>query len=191
MSPEKQKLRERLLQIHAASLSDQLRPNMTNMLERKYPPAQRLTLALCAFFCAAAAWRLAHYATHLPAGWPPVATPAALLGSAFLAVWGVMLAIAFLRGRLARSIEIGVGRLLTIATVSAIGLTTFIALGMSDRQSGTQLLLVATLFLMLVIPSFIQDMVEKAELRTREKLLELQLELQELRRDQKQDRDER
>ena len=45
---------------------------------------------------------------------------------------------------------------------------------MSDRQTGTQILLVATLFVILVIPFFIQNMVEQAELRTREKLLELE-----------------
>ena len=88
--------------------------------------------------------------------------------------------IAAKRGVIPRKDPAILNRILVIAIVIAAGITTFVGLAMPDRARGTQVLVVEAIFLVIATGFFLQGIIEQAELRTREKLLELEIQMLEM-----------
>jgi hypothetical protein len=176
MNESKPNFRQRLLAAENAIPSEKYRRELANLRERKLTRAQQVALILPILFCVSAAFRLAGPALD-PAGglssWARVGLGAAAVLSL---VWAILLALLVKRGVMPRKSDIaGLTRALVIMAVMASAITGFLALAMKDRALGTQVLIVEAIVLLIAGILLIKSTIEQAELRTREKLLELEL----------------
>jgi hypothetical protein len=180
MNKTPQNFRERLLKAEKSMPSEKYRKELAGLRERRLSRAQRLTMALLIVFCVAAAFRMGAAAMSPASNLPTLARIGLGLGGFISLIWMVLLGVTAKRGVMPRKDPAALTRILVMAVLIGVGITTFLALGMPDRARGSEVLIVEAVFLLIAIGGFLQNLIEQTELRTREKLIEMEIQMQEL-----------
>jgi hypothetical protein len=180
MNKTPQSFRERLLEAEKSIPSEKYRKELAGLRERRLSRAQRLAMALLIVFCVAAAFRMGAAAMSPASNLPTLARIGLGLGALTSLTWTVLLGVTTKRGVMPRKDPIVLTRILVMTVLIAVGITTFVALAMTDRARGSEVLIVEAVFLLIAIGGFLQNLIEQAELRTREKLIEMEIQMQEL-----------
>jgi MFS family permease len=181
MNELQQNFRDRLLAAEKSTPSEKYRKDLANLRVRKMSRAQRVAMIAPMLFCVAAAIRMASPALNPPQNLPMLARIGLGVGAVGSLVWAVLMGIVVKRGVIRRKSDpVVMNRILVTMFAVATGIAGFLALGMPDRARGTQVLVVEAILLLIASVFLIQSLIEQAELRTREKLLELEMQMQEV-----------
>jgi hypothetical protein len=180
MNKSQQSFRERLLEAEKSTPGEKYRSDLAGLRERRLTRPQRASMVLLIVFCIAAAFRMGGSALSSTSNLPTLARVGLGLAALTSLVWTVLLGVAAKRGVIPRKDPAVLTRILVIAVVIAVGVTTFVGLAMADRGRGTQILIAEVIFLVIAVGFFLHGLIEQAELRTREKLLEMEIQMQEV-----------
>lgn len=181
MNETQQKFRERLLSLQQASPSEKYRKEMAELQERRLSPTQRAITGLVTIGALAAAVFMGWLAAVPPRPLPMVSR----FGLGFWAICSLLASALALgiarRGALSR--RVGPNRIIAFIYVSlAVFAITMLALMGQVPDAGKRVIMgsVALLFFGMGCAYVITTRLEQMELRTREKLLEVELELQQV-----------
>jgi hypothetical protein len=180
MNKSQQSFREGLLKAEKSTPGEKYRKDLAGLRERRLTGPQRVTLVVLIVFCVAASVRMGGAALSATSNLVMLARIGLGVGALASLAWAVLLGVAAKRGVIPRKDPVVLNRILVMAVVVAVGVTTFVALAMPDRARGTQVLITETIFLVIAAGFFLQGLIEQAELRTREKLIEMEIQMQEV-----------
>jgi hypothetical protein len=181
MNEAKQKFRERLLSLEKASPSEKYRKEMAELQERRLSPTQRAIIVLVTIGALAAAVFMGWLAAVPPRPLPMVSR----FGLGFWAVCS-LIASALASGVARRGVmsrRMDPNRIIALIYVSLVVFAiTMLALMGQVPDVGKRVIMgsVALLFFGMGCVYLITARLEQMELRTREKLLEIELELQQV-----------
>lgn len=181
MNDPKHDFSHRLLAAETARPTERYQQEMKKLLAQPLTPVRRAALVISAIVGFAQAGLLGFIAVQSASSLPATARVAIGVGAIGGVIWsGFSLGILW-RGHLRRLRDpVLLNNTLFIVSVFATALGAPLALSLPDRAQGTQVLLTLLLFPAMTSLFLIRTLIEQAELRTREKLLELQLQVQEL-----------
>ena len=178
MNEAEQKFRERLLSVESASPTEKYRKEMAELHERRLSPTQRAILDLVTISALAAAVFMGWLAVNPPSDWPMLSR----LGLGFWAICSLVASVlasgVARRGVIRRRMD--PNWIVTIIFVSLVVFAiTMLALMGQVPDAGKRVIMGSAALFVFGIGSvfLITNRLEQMELRTREKLLEIELEL--------------
>jgi uncharacterized membrane protein YidH (DUF202 family) len=181
MNESQQKFRDRLLSAEKSIPTEKYRKEMADLQERKLSPAQRTIIAIVAAGTLVAAVYIGWLAAAPPRDLPILAR----LGLGFGAICSLALAAvaagAVKRGKMRRKID--PNQVATIIFVSAVVFVPMMLVlldQVADVAKRVEIGSSALLFFGIACMFLITSKIEQMELRTREKLLEIELLIQQL-----------
>lgn len=181
MNKSQQTFRDQLLAAEKGKPTHKYREELANLREQKMSRRQQVAMIAPVLFCVGAAVRMANAALHPASGLSQWVRIGLGIGSVVSLAWAVLLGIYVKNGIIRRgSNPPGLVRTVIMAALAVVGITTFVALGLADHAKAMQVLIVETICLIIAGVLFIQSLIDQAELRTREKLIEVEMQMLEI-----------
>jgi hypothetical protein len=181
MNESQQKFRDRLLSAEKSLPTEKYRKEMADLQERKLSPAQRTIIGIVAAGTLVAAVYIGWLAAAPPRDLPMLARLGLGFGAICTLALAAFAAAAVKRGKMRRKIDANL-----IAGVIFVSLVVFSSLMLElmnqvpDAAKRVEMGINALLFFGIGCMVLVTSRVEQIELRTREKLLEIELQMQQL-----------
>lgn len=181
MNQSERSFRDRLLAAEKVQPTEKYRKEMAQLLERKLAPLQRTIIALVSVGSLASGLLMGWLAVAAPRGLPELAR----IGLGIGAIGGVVLAVLSVgvvrRGMMRRKTDpTRITNILFIVLVFSATVMLALMGQVSDAAKAVTIGLYALMMLGMASLFLVLSRVEQIELRTREKLLEIELEVQKL-----------